>query len=184
MAETNEKIGEQEFTFLKRVLVVLFSGGSFARPSEGAPQYFSVERLIAEFGSSQELADLAAQNYLDRFDKSHRAFFRDTDALGHAHRIAEQFPISKETAERLVGCMAKAGWHGRLEKCARKYCNRAPSSAEVVALYGDYLNGASYSDSHEKVLAAYAEKYMTPKDAEAQKALVAERNELAKLDIY
>lgn len=184
--KTVRMLGKREGLILSRILRVLLSGkggclhtvagNGFASLLVDGPQHFAVERLIDHFGSSRVLADLAANAYLKRFNGSDPDPRRDYDALEYAQRIAERFPISKETAEHLIGCMAKAGWHGRLEAFARKYCKRDPKPEEVALLFKNYMEGASYSTSTDEVLKRYAQRYMSAAQAEKQLCLLEERN--------
>src|SRR3989344_2917936 len=87
-----------ERDFLKRVLTVLLgakgsclhahTGNGFVSLCTDGPQHFAIEQLIEHFGSHEELADLATNAYLDRFEQRPRGLLRNTDALEYACRIA------------------------------------------------------------------------------------------------
>ncbi|TSC62764.1 MAG: hypothetical protein G01um1014106_593 [Parcubacteria group bacterium Gr01-1014_106] len=186
-AKVGKKLSKQKLAFITEILRVLLSGkgsclhtvsgGGFVHLLVDGPQHFAVERLITHFGAGNGLADLAANAYLNRFKGSAPEPRRDLDALEYAYRIAERFPLKRETAERLVGCMAEAGWYGRLEGCARKYCARDPKPEEVALLFRSYMDGASYGSSTDEALAKYAQDYMPAAQAERQLQLLAKRNE-------
>jgi hypothetical protein len=191
----SRKIGKRELELLKQIIVIMLSGkGSCVHSvSDGfvyslidGPQHFAVERLIREFGSHQGLAALAVNEYLDRFQQGGALplIMSDFDALDYAYRIAEQFSIPNELGERLLHCIAEAGWYGRLENCARKYCNRTPTPEEVELLFKNYMSSASQSDSTDKKLAEYANKYMLAPQAQEQMRLLAERNDEFHSSLY
>jgi len=184
---------ESELMFLKRVLVSLLSAkgsclhschDSFAHLLVDGPQHFAIEHLIKEFGAREELADLVISAYLDRFERSPRGLFSDTGALEYALRTASRFPISPVVAERLIGCIARAGWYGRLETCVRDFCKRDPAAEEIVALFDSYVSGATYSTTAEERLATYAQNYLPPAMARAQLDRVRKRNNDNRLNDY
>lgn len=185
-AKTGKKLSKQKLAFITEILRVLLSGkgsclhtvsgGGFVHLLVDGPQHFAVERLITHFGAGNGLADLAANAYLNRFKGSAPEPRRDLDALEYALWIVEQSVVSGETAERLIGCMAEAGWHGRLESCARTFCKRDPKPDEVVLLFKSYMEGASYSTSTDEALAKYAQDYMPAERAERQLRLLEARN--------
>ncbi|MDD4989641.1 MAG: hypothetical protein PHV42_04425 [Candidatus Pacebacteria bacterium] len=172
---------EQQVILLKQILAVLLEGSSCLGSSINGPQHIAVERIIARFDSKQGhgLANFAADKFLRRFKDSKSHLYTDSGALEYAERLAGLFSLSSEVKERLVRCVAEAGWYGRLEICARNYCGRVPSAAEVKLLFQEYLKSAGYSTSAEYVLAEYAKKYLSPDDAATQIALVQARRERA-----
>ncbi|MCR4333879.1 MAG: hypothetical protein NUV60_02600 [Patescibacteria group bacterium] len=188
-----KRYAAKELELYRQVFAVLLSGegsclhtveNGFTYSLVNGPQHFAVGRLLAELKLPQEFADMAANEYLNRFQNTGHPMSRDTDAIEYVQRLAEQFPISRETAERLVGCMAEAGWYGRLEGCAHKYCGRAPTAEEVALLFKNYMEGASHGTSTDEALASYAKKYMSVRQAEEQLRLLEERNERFHSEIY
>lgn len=193
MPETERPaLSESERIFLKRILSVLLSAkgsclhscadGTFVHLLMDGPQHFAIEQLITHFGLSEDCCDLVAAAYLDRFENGPRGTFAERDALEYAYRTAVRFRVSEKTAERLVGCIAKAGWYGRLEAAARTLCKRDPLPEEVGALFESYVAGASYGTSTEKRLAEYARRYMPPEAACAQIARIEARSQRAALE--
>jgi len=187
------KCSKGKLGFLEQIITILMSGnGSCAHSVHDGftfvltdgPQHFAVERLIREFGSRQELADLAVSAYLDRFEKKCHPLVCDRGALEYACRIAEQFPISNESAERLVHDIAQAGWYGRLEGFARKYCQRNPTPEEVALLFESYTHSGCYGTSTDETLMAYADKYMSPKQSAEYAKLLVERNKRLNGDLF
>lgn len=188
------QLSAQESELFKRMLSVLLSGkgsclhtvseNGFTSSLINGPQHFAIERLLAEFAPSEEFADIVANAYLDRFIRRSHPLTCDTDALEYAQRIADTFPISKATAERLVRCIAAAGWYGRLENCARRYCNRAPTPTEIALLFENYMTSASHGTSTDEALAMYAMKYLSTQQAHRQLRLLAERNKRFLSDVY
>lgn len=184
-AKRSKRPGQREHALFEKIFSALLSGeGSCLHTVQGngfvsslvdGPQHFALERLLRTFDLPRKFADRAVNAYLERFKRaSHRIC--DTDALAYAQRIADQFPLSPKVAERLVGRMAEAGWYGRLEGCARRYCNRAPTPQEVAFLFKNYMGGASQRDSTDEALTAYAQKYMPRDQAREQLRQLAERN--------
>lgn len=133
------------------------------------PQHFAIERLFAHFKPSTELADLAVNAYLDRFERGPKRLLRETDAITYALRIAERASVSAAVAERVVSCVAQAGWHGRLEWAAQELCGRDPTPQEVVWLIDTYVNDLAVQSSNAvKVYGDYARKYLPPGQAAVQ----------------
>ncbi|MDO8408049.1 MAG: hypothetical protein Q7S95_02325 [bacterium] len=178
-------VNGNERDFLKRVLTVLLSANGsclhschdgFINALVDGPQHFAVEQLIERFESREELANLAVNSYLDRFDKRPQGLLAERDALEYACRIANRFPVSRDVAERLVGCVARAGWYGRLEDLARRLCGRVPRAEEVILLFDSYAGGAVDSTSTEERLLAYAAKYLSHDAARIQRARIDEHH--------
>ena len=181
------RLTSSDKALLREVFAVLLSvkgscihtrNNGFVYALEDGPQPVAIEQLIKHFGPNTELADLAAGAYLDRFESDKSSpLFRDSGSLDYAQHIAERFHLSAATNERLITNMARMGWYGRLDACAKRYLGRGLKPEEVILLVDSYVNDTgTKSTAGRKDLPDLLRKYVPRDEVERQLARIAQHD--------
>lgn len=150
--------------------ISIFAGLEFKNRDRKDAVLHIIEQTVPE--DKADVAMVAIETCLDLFERGVESL---ASKIGHpmvslALHISD-LPvfITGRTAERLVRCAAKSGFHGRFPNLPRRLLTRDMNENDVAALISAYVsNIAVRSSSEEDKYMLWARHYLSPDKASLQ----------------